>query len=493
MQNLKLIGALTSKPYAFTARSWELKNIETIDLFDSLGSNIKIDIRGSEIMRILPINNDFINEEWISDKTRFAYDGLKRWRFTTPLIKKNNMFIQSSWKEVFEIVERKIKETKFKNILIQTGNYTDLETLAALDTFKTTLPNVFINNDLTINGDKQNYFLDIKDFQNISGEKVYILVGLNLRLENPVLNIRLRRLSTQDNILIAFIGSKYDYNINLYHLGNSITVVKNLLSGKHFFVRLLINFLKKKKIKNLYKNEITWILGTELINQLTKNIESIIKNYSNNNLKFTFKYLASSSGLINALELGLFSTKKYKLDSKNLNLFYLIESENISEHKPNDFIIFQGSHNDLIRTKFDIILPTNTWIEKSSLYINCFGMIQKTNLITKPPELSRLGWKSIRLMSILFGKDINYNDILELHKKLNKLTPNTVQNINIYNIQIKYGIEYVLKTKKLIEITLAPYKSFTSNFYKNNSIERSSKILTECSNILEKNTNNFLK
>lgn len=492
MQNLKLIGALTSKPYAFTARSWELKNVETIDLFDSLGSNIKVDIRGSEIMRILPINNDFINEEWISDKTRFAYDGLKRWRFITPLIKKNDMFIQSSWKEVFEVISKKIKNTNFNNIIVQTGNYTDLETLTAVDTFVNKLPGVLVNNDLTITSDKQNYFLDAKEFNNISGEKIYILVGINLRLENPVLNIKLRRLSLQNNVLVAFIGAKYDYNINLYHLGNSFKTVKEILSGKHPFVPLLNTFLKKRKIKNTFKNSITWLVGTEFINQQQKFQDLIIQNYSTNKLNFNVSYLAPFSGVINALELGLSSPNKQILDQTKPNLFYLIESENITQHKPNDFIIFQGSHNDLIRTKFDIILPTNTWVEKSSLFLNCFGMIQRTNTILNSPQLSRLGWKVVRMISIIFGKDINYNDIYGLHQKLENLSPNILSKINDYKIPNKYNINYK-NSKTSIQINLMPYKSFIPNFYNNTSIERSSKILNECSNTLEKNINNFLK
>ena len=120
-----LIGALTSKPYAFTARSWELKSVETIDLFDSLCSNIKIDIRGSEVLRVLPINNDFINEEWISDKTRFSYDALKRWRFTLSLLKKDGIYKEVSWKESAEFLENKLEKNKYDDIIFSTGNYID--------------------------------------------------------------------------------------------------------------------------------------------------------------------------------------------------------------------------------------------------------------------------------------------------------------------------------------------------------------------------------
>ena len=167
MNNIKyhLIGALTSKPYAFTARSWELKSVETIDLFDSLGSNIRVDIRGSEIMRILPVNNEFINEEWISDKTRFAYDGLKRKRFITPMIKKNNLFVQLSWKEAFSFIENKWNTEHFNNLVINTGNFIDLETTTILKEFSSKFDNVIVNHEKNQNNDLQNnYLLDFLCF-----------------------------------------------------------------------------------------------------------------------------------------------------------------------------------------------------------------------------------------------------------------------------------------------------------------------------------------
>ncbi len=401
IKQLKLIGALTSKPYAFGARSWELKNIETLDLFDGLCSNVRIDIRGSDIMRILPINNEFINEEWISDKARFAYDGLKRWRFINPLVKVNNIgFTQVSWQEIFSIINDKIIKTKFNNIIINTGHFTDIETIGTLKFFAKKQTNIIINNQLSNNSDLQNYFFKPEELVNVSGQKIYILIGVNLRLENPVLNIKLRKLSILDSILLAFVGPQHDYNINCLHLGTNLQNLIKIIEGKHFFSTTIVSFLKKTtknyKIKNLFKNYISIILPN---NSFQDNNTFLTLSKNNNNftkiLNFEYRILSNYTGKLNALELGFFNNNKI-INNDFPNLLYLIGVENCKNIKKDDLVIFQGHHNDTIRTRFDIILPTVNWTEKSSLYLNVLGNIQKTNWDNKKSWNKRCYWKSFQ-------------------------------------------------------------------------------------------------
>ena len=255
-RQLTLVGALTSKPYAFTARSWELKNIETIDLFDSMCSNIKVNVKGNEVLRVLPLNNNVLNEEWISDKSRFAYDGLNRKRFINPMIKQNGLFVKSDWKNVFSFLEKNVKISKYKNIIVHTGNTTDAETLTALDILSLKNKNVIVN-PIDFNADLQSNYSINNGILTTLGPKIYILVGTNMRLENPTLNIKLRKLSKQKSVLIAYIGPKNEHTIDMIHLGTNLNVLKKVLTGKHAFCRDIQTFLKRNnknvKIFNEFK------------------------------------------------------------------------------------------------------------------------------------------------------------------------------------------------------------------------------------------------
>ena len=504
--SLTLFGALTSKPYAFKARSWDLKSIETIDLFDSLGSNIRLDIRGSEIMRILPINNEIINEEWISDKARYAFDGFKRERFINPMIKKNNVFVQATWKEAFSYIAEQINKRKSNNLVINTGNFTDLEHFAALTHFVNKVgskykPNINIENNF--NGDLQEYYTINSNFFNVKGPKVFILVGINLRLENPILNIKLKRLSTSNNVLIAYIGSKNNYNFNCEHLGNNISVLKKIVKGNHPFSTVISNFVKKslknQKIPNLFKNHVSILFGNEIIQ--TQNHISLIKalkSIKNPFLNFDYNVLELFAGKINMLETGFYNSNK--LNNQENTIFYLLNTEILKNHKKGDFVIFQGDHNKNLRSYFDVILPTVNWTEKSSLYLNCFGLLQKTQFAVLPPVNAREDWKITYMLLNAFEADIKNNltskeHLTKIHNYLNNLSPNLMNFINKYKIKSTQtlDIQYKNNTKIYEYIPNMPFKTFIFNYYQINSVEKSSKIMSLCTKDFVAKKLNFSK
>ena len=506
---LTLIGALTSKPYAFTARSWELKNTETIDLFESICSNIRIDSRGSKIMRILPVNNEKLNEEWISDKTRFAFDGLERKRFVNPMIKKNNLFVQTNWKDLFKTLDKKFKETEFENIIIKTGNYTDLEHLAVLDKFASNNKNVIINptNDV-INADLQNrYICNSNIFENPKGKQIIILVGIDLRLENPMLNIKLRRLSQKKNVLIGYIGPKHNSNIEMYHLGNNISTLFKYVSGKHQFCTIANNYLSKndknQKISNLFKNKIKLVFGNEF-NQLKNKskILNTLEQCSGFKNRFEINTLEISTGKINQLEIGFFNNTKIINNAEKPNLYYLLGVESCKNIKEKDFVIFQGTHNEKIRTKFDVILPSINWTEKSNLYLNCFGMLQKTHTAVTAPINTRSDWKITRMFDLLLQSSLNTHNsnnknnlttIDDVHNCLNKLSPNLMNSISNFDLNKKQSINLEINKTFMFAIknTQTTLKSFISNYYNTNSIDKNSKVMASCTTLLNNKKNNF--
>lgn len=206
--NILLVGALTSKPYSFKSRAWELESFKTIDLFDSLCSNIKLDIRGCDIMRITPVNNKYVNDYWISDKTRYAYEGLKYWRYINPMKKKmgffeKRLFIQCGWANIWKELSfvfsvRKLR--MYNNFIIKTGYFTDLEHIMSLKKISFDINkwvSVLINHDEYFNIDFKNNYLLSNNTLNFSKEskKIFIFYNINLKTYNPVLNIKINKLA----------------------------------------------------------------------------------------------------------------------------------------------------------------------------------------------------------------------------------------------------------------------------------------------------------
>lgn len=501
-RQLTLVGALTSKPYAFTARSWELKNIETIDLFDSMCSNIKVNVKGNEVLRVLPLNNNVLNEEWISDKSRFAYDGLNRKRFINPMIKQNGLFVKSDWKNVFSFLEKNVKISKYKNIIVHTGNTTDAETLTALDILSLKNKNVIVN-PIDFNADLQSNYSINNGILTTLGPKIYILVGTNMRLENPTLNIKLRKLSKQKSVLIAYIGPKNEHTIDMIHLGTNLNVLKKVLTGKHAFCRDIQTFLKRNnknvKIFNEFKNSISLIFGNEF-SQL-ENSNSLIKTINNlkiNQVKMDVNVLTLHSGKINSLELGVYETFPTNI-YEGPNIHYLLNVETTKNIDYNDFVIYQGTHNEKIRTRCDIILPSLTWLEKSSIYINCFNMPQKTHIATNAPKNAREDWKIVKMISLWINNttkqtlNVPFNNIDDLHNRLNNLSPNIMNSLSLFkNLQtFKATLNKNFITH--INFNFSNIKSFISNFYQMTSVEKNSKIMKECANTINIKKNNFFK
>lgn len=500
MENKKLIliGALTAKPYAFKARPWELKSVETIDLFESLNSNIRVDIRGSDVMRILPLNNEFLNEEWISDKTRHAYDGLKRRRFINPMIKKNNFFITASWKEVIFEIKNTLKNRSFNNYILNTGNFNDLENISSIENFKNNFSKVTMNSNELINVDfSSNYLLNSNLLKPV-GSKAFLLIGTNLRLDNPVLNIRFKKLAQNESILLGYVGPKYNYNLNIIHIGNTLDILKKIFEAKHYFATLALMFSKKTiktgKLKQKLRNPLSLLFGSDFEHQFEKDtIISFFKDAHFLTLPITINVLKKYNGIINAAELGLYNTKK--VYHKENNFVYLCGSENYVK-KSNDFIIFQGHHNEKIKTDFDIILPSSTWLEKQGLFMNCFGVIQKAKPVILPPVNVRIDWRITEMLNyVLHSNNSFYSNVEKVHDRINQLSPNLTNYLNVYknNYQLDINIEIKKTTTKKIRFSKMPFKTLVSNYYQTSAVEKASKIMQNCAIELNDKKNNFLK
>lgn len=483
------VGALTSKPYAFTARSWELKSTESIDVLDAIGSNIRIDVRGSEIMRILPRLNEDVNEEWISDKTRFAYDGLKRQRLNRPMIKDGNEFIPTTWVNAFQFINTKLKYASKDQILAVAGTLVDAESLLVMrdlfyslgtDKVYTTSNHLGRSHDLRIN------YLTNTTLSGIENSDVCILVGTNPRIEAPLLNTRLRKNVILNRMSVYTIGSSSDLTYSHTHLGNSLNVLHQIAEGKHYVCQILKRARKPSIIigENVFSN----ISHSNIMSY----ISAIAKHTSLQNSDWNgVNILHINAGSVAACDFGI---QSYNLSphSSKYNLAYLIgvDDQKIVQNIRNlaDCVVYQGHHGDIGAMFADIILPGSAYTEKESTYVNLEGRSQKTKVAFYPPGDSREDWKILRALAEFVGIELAYSNIDQLYSRMQEINPHHTYIDSIQKADAKVSSKNnmhtsVLKTFDLLTLPI-------DNFYMTDSISRASQIMAKCS---KKDVNNYTR
>ena len=474
------VGALTSKPYAFEARPWELKKTESIDVMDAVGSNIRIDTYGWEVKRILPKMNEDINEEWISDKSRYACDGLSKQRLDTPYVREKGKLVQASWNDALKKIVEKIKSTKANEIAGIVGDLVDLESMYVFKDF-------FIKNLNSKNlecrtkrtylnpKNRMNYIFN-SSIKGIEDSDLILLVGTNPRLEATSLNARIRKSYLQNKVEIFSIGDPGNLTYPYKIIGSDTQILKNLIDGKHE----LFNKFKKSKKPMV-------IIGESAIeNEPGKYVfESINKflmenNYINEDWN-SFNILTQDASRVGAIDLGLYqitSSDNFpilnKLNTNKFKLLYLLGADEIKFSKKDEFVIYQGTHGDKGADVADVILPSAAYSEKDGHFVNLEGRVQKAYKATYPPGDAKEDWEIINKLSILLGKPLNISNKNELEKKL----------INSKEIFLKTGkiIKSKIDRSKTQEIPFANSKIEIDfiDYYFTNHIARSSMTMSEC-------------
>nr|YP_010394873.1 NADH dehydrogenase subunit 11 [Phytophthora plurivora]DAZ89310.1 TPA_asm: NADH dehydrogenase subunit 11 [Phytophthora plurivora] len=465
------VGALTSKPYSFKARSWELKRKNGIDILDSIGSNIKIDIFNNEIVRILPKTNFNINKEWISNKTRYFFDSLKYQRLQYPLLKDNkNNFHRISWLDALNIINRKLITTDSSNIKSIIGDLTDLESLFLLKKnfnklgiFNIVYESFLKNQQNKINSDLTSNFLFNNTLKSIEDSDLCLIIGSDIRKEGSILNIHLINRLKKGNFKIAYIGNKIDFTYPIKHLGLTFTILINIMLGKHSFCKDL-----KKAKKPLI------IFGENILNQ--KNgffLLSKLKNLSffKNNINF----FNSKTSLINFFEINF--TKSTNL-FKNIKLYYLFNTnlQNKLKISKDSFIIYQGHHFTKDAQNSNLILPGLTFLEKNGMYINLEGFIQKNQQILNLNTEQRKDSIIYRnIYKFLLNKNqLKSESFLKIKDILPYLLKKKIKIINNFNFNKKY-----------LKININFLDSLIKNNYYTNILEQYSKILINSNKIIK--------
>ncbi|KAM7529408.1 hypothetical protein LguiB_032818 [Lonicera macranthoides] len=475
------VGALTSKPFAFKARNWELKGTESIDVTDAVGSNIRIDSRGPEVMRILPRLNEDINEEWISDKTRFCYDGLKRQRLNDPMIRgADGRFKAVSWRDALAVVAEVIHQVKPEEIVGIAGKLSDAESMMALKDFLNRMGsnNVWCEgNGPHPNADLRSGYLLNSGISGLEKADVFLLVGTQPRVEAAMVNARIRKTVRATQAKVGYIGPPTDFNYDHQHLGTGPETLSEIAEGRHPFSSAL------KSAKNP-----AIIIGAGIFERKDKDaILSVVESITKQGNVITPEWNGLNVLLLNAaqaaaLDLGLVSESEKSIGTSKF--VYLMGADDVSLEKlPNDaFVVYQGHHGDRGVYRANVILPAAAFSEKEGTYENTEGCAQETLPAVPTVGDARDDWKIIRALSEVAGVRLPYDSLGAIRSRMRTVAPNLLRT----DEREPAIFSPLLKPDCSEQISKEPFGVAVENFYMTDAITRASKIMAQCSSLLSK-------
>lgn len=481
------VGALTSKPYAFRARPWELYHIETIDVLDGLGSAIRADVRGLQVMRIIPRLNDDVNEEWINDKTRFACDGLSTQRLTTPLIRRNNEFQPATWENVLVEISEKYKQLapKGDELKFIAGHLTDTETMVAAKDLANRLGSENLALDQANGSSPSAHGVDIRSNYAFNSKIVgveeadrILLVGTNPRHEAAVLNARIRKQWLRSDLEVGLVGEDFESTFDYDNLGTDVNALKAALSGEF-----------GKQLASAERPMI--IVGSAAVEHpdakaIYETIGAFVeKNKSafNNEEWNGYNVLQRAASRTGAYEVG-FSVANPSTASTTPKIVWLLGADEITaEDIPKDaFVIYQGHHGDRGAMLADVVLPGAAYTEKSGTYVNTEGRVQMTRAATSIYGAAREDWKILRAVSEALGQPLPYDDIEALRDRMEEISP----ALRRYDIVEPAGLPQLSKVQlveqnKGSQVSGTAFKRPIENFFFTDAISRSSPTMARCS------------
>ncbi len=478
------VGALTSKPYAFEARPWELKKTESIDVLDAVGSNIRVDTYNWEVKRILPRLNNQINEEWISDKTRYSCDGLLKQRLDVPYLKINNKLQKSSWDEVLNVIAKKISETNPEEIAGHVGDMISLENAFA---FKKLFNHLNIKNlefrekKFYINHEEKMNYIFNSSIQGIEDSDLILLIGTNPRLEATMLNARIRKTYINKKIPIFSIGNPGDLTYEYKIIGNKTDDIKKIIEKENDFSS---KFLSSKK-------PIVIIGESALELKSGKYIFEGLKDFLKKN-KFistewnSLNILTQNASTVGLIDLKILPNEKNdysffnKLNEGKFKFLYLLGSDNLEIKKNNEFIVYQGCHGDRGAEIADIVLPNAAYTEQNGLYENLEGRVQECRKASYPIGEAKEDWRIFNLILKKIDEKNKSFKLDDLRKEVLAQIPNFTKLNELPN---RTSLE---KENKTIEFLSEEIKIKPLDYYYSNSISRASKTMSECRQIKQK-------
>ncbi len=487
------VGALTSKPYAFEARPWELKKTETIDVMDAVGSNIRVDTYNWEVKRILPRLNNDINEEWISDKSRYSCDGLLKQRLDVPYVKKNNKLHKSTWNEAISLLVEKLKIINPNEIGGHIGDMVNLENALSFKKFFSIIKSdnlEFRERNFYINSSEKSNYIFNSSIKGIEESDLILLVGTNPRHEATMLNARIRKVFSQKKVPIFSIGNPGDLTYEYTVIGNTTDDIKKIFNNELEFSKKLSS--AKRPIIIIGESALE-LKSSEYIIEGFKNF--LLKNNLINKEWNAFNFLPQNASTVGLTDLNILPNDNMKknsffdkLNNNQFKLLYLLGSDNLEIKKNDEFIIYQGSHGDRGAEIADLILPSAAFTEQNGLYENLEGRVQECKKASYPIGEALEDWKIFNLILKKLDEE-NLSTFESLRTEVLNLIPNFTK-LNELPIRTKIEIKNISSNfvSEIVNIKELDY------FY-TNAISRASKTMSECrqvkQNSIKTGTNNL--
>ena len=483
------VGALTAKPYAFAARPWELRKTESIDVMDAMGCNIRIDTRGREVMRILPRNHDDINEEWISDKTRFIWDGLRTQRLDQPYIRTRGKLRPASWDEAFAAIAKRLKRAKGERIAAIAGDLAGAEEMFALKGLMTQLgsPNIDCRQDgSAINASKgRGGYLFNSRLAGIDDADALLLIGCNPRTEAAVLNARIRVRWRTGALKVGVIGQEADLTYDYEYIGAGPLSLAEVANARHRFAKVLKSAKRPMLILGsaaLARRDSGAVMtlaaklaaGTGMVSDEWNGF-NVLHHAASRVAGLDIGFLPAKGGL-NTTRI-LKAAKAGKLD-----VVYLLGADEIDmESLGRTFVIYQGSHGDAGAHRADVILPGAAYTEKSALYVNTEGRPQITERAVFPPGDAREDWTILRALSAILGQPLPYDTLAGIRSAIYVTHPHLTQ---IDEVTSGARLDLNKLARGSTRIGKQPFSPAVDDFYLSNPIARASTVMGELSALM---------
>ncbi|KAJ2693271.1 ndufs1 NADH-ubiquinone oxidoreductase subunit [Coemansia sp. IMI 209128] len=417
------VGALTAKPHAFTARPWELTSTDSIDVMDALGSAIRVDSRGAEVVRIVPRTNDDVNEEWIGDKARFAYDGLKRQRLTVPLVRSGAGRLEpASWADALQIVGQRLRSTAPEHVAGVAGALADAEALVALKDLLNAAGCERLGADSASDSASDAVCADVRasytfnaTLAGVEDADVILLVGTNPRREAPVLNARLRKPFLAGSAVFGVVGDACDLTFDYDHVGTSARDVDALANSSLAFAQTLRGARRPLVVVGAGAAAQPGVAAA--VARLAASLPALVTREWNG-----LCTLQTAAGRTAALDVGYTSC-----DLDSARFVYLLGADGAAARLPPDaFVVYQGHHGDAGAHAADVVLPAAAYTEKAATFVNTEGRTQRTRQAVAAPGAARDDWKIIRALSDAAGLPLPYDDVSGLRARMADVCPSLV-------------------------------------------------------------------
>ena len=468
------VGALTNKPAAFTARPWEFKKTETIDVLDAIGCNIRVDVRGNEVMRVLPRLNEDVNEEWINDKTRFAIDGLKRQRLDRPYVRQNGKLQPVSWDEAFNTIADAMQKTAPDRMAALAGDLADCESMFALRSLWQNLgsPHLDCRQDgATYDVSTRAAYIMNAGIAGIEDADAILLIGTNPRHEGTLVNARIRKRWLAGGCRVGMIGAAADLGYPYRHVGNTPQSINDLIEGKGEYAAILQN--AKKPMLIIGAGALARSDGAALQSAARMLAEKF---------KMSFNVLQLAASRVGGLDMGFvpqangLATKAILDAAKNgkIDFVWLLGADEIDTSSLGKaFVVYQGHHGDAGAHRADVILPGAAYTEKSAIYVNTEGRAQMALQAAFAPGEAREDWTIIRAFSDVIGRTLPFNSLSQLRVKMFETAPALAKIGQRIAVEATpFGVKGNLSAEAFTPVI--------ENFYMTDPISRASMTMAKC-------------